>query len=248
MEQKGKSIELCALCRGITEENTRYEEKRVYAHHASLFALQASATAGCSLCKMFFDHFPWKALQLSDQDLQISISRTATMQQTSTNDNNARDHASTCPVATEVTTSSDEDPEDEDYFESRIPIAYRLTGELGTGTSKIETIRFRPLHQSDYGRLFISREARKPPNTLDMVMSGRPSRGAFPIEMLSSLDLFTLSGMFYNLRGQAPSCLMAYDRRPIGSGSTYARHLSRQAFREGSFNRAWMAKNMLEAP
>jgi hypothetical protein len=59
---------LCEVCSGITEENTRfhamfpYEEKtsRVYAHHKNLLALRKSAHRGCRLCDLMFRALSFK--------------------------------------------------------------------------------------------------------------------------------------------------------------------------------------------
>jgi hypothetical protein len=172
---------LCDLCRGITEENTRFDfdlpeeeaEKRVYPHHQNLLALKESSDSGCALYEMIFDEFVDQC-GLSDQDLRIALSEIAALD------------SGSLVLEEPLETINNE-------YANRVPEMFMWTG------SRVKVRRYRPSGEKDRGRIFISRVERNSPGPRGLkifytVMAGRPSSRILQLPIECRLEAFVPSG------------------------------------------------------
>lgn len=142
---KGK---LCHACNGITEYHTRFNfdndsDRRVYAHHPHLSALENPAINGYIICQYVFEGF--KAVPgVEEPDIRLTIALSSEPR---------NHHPRNGPSEREITESERpcsvhleerETLDGAERFESCAPVRYRVRGTLADGTARIYTIYFPP--------------------------------------------------------------------------------------------------------
>jgi len=192
--------QLCSVCRGITESNTRFDfqnenDMRVYAHHPHLPALANSAFHGCVLCKYVLEGF-LAVPGLKDSDIRLSIASSSSPQARLPCDEtlvleNAQDER-----MTDFRVKTKETLDGVERFESCAPLRYYVKGTLSEGTARIYTLYYPPSNCRFRGRIFVSRSLRLPKlfHHLNFVMSGRPSQTLLQCDMQTSVEVFSTHG------------------------------------------------------
>jgi hypothetical protein len=194
---ESQCLDLCNICRGITEENTRFshdgDEKNVYYHQPSLVALEEAALSGCSLCALVFHD-----ISSNQEKVNLRLTMSLSVSAGCLLSYDEADIASAETVPAQAPRESQEIDvfDSEENLLSCVPIRLKLTGLLADRTARFSYSGHHfPPATINPGGFFVSRNLKEPFKQLDFVMSGRPWNALRSSTIQASVEVFTAAGM-----------------------------------------------------